>query len=102
MPVKPRSDVIKNSDGKVTTRVIMVIPLFFPDDDLLAIQGTFNLKKQIKKRLEPIKLLFGFDSRTNKIKIINESAADKLSIRLAVAIGHVHKKQNLALLKLKN
>ena len=96
-PVKSRSDIVSNDDGSLTTRVVMTIPLFFPDDDAIIIQGSFNFRKQIEKRLAPLKITF--EEYNSKIKMVNNGAADKISIKfsppsLAAAIGHVHKEVN--------
>ena len=76
--------------------ITLDIPLIMPDDDNIQIQGFHNLKKQIKKRLDPLKIMIS-KTNNNKISIKNESEAKKIAIRfeppsLAAALGHVNRK----------
>ena len=81
----------------LSAKMFVKIPLFFSEEkDDITIQGSFNLVRQIKKRLDPLQIDFSYDRDNNKIRIRNKSEADQISIifnppSLAAAIGHVHK-----------
>ena len=96
-PLKPIYDLITGDDGKQYVKTVLKIPLFMPDDNFLNIQGSFNLIKQIAKRLDTYSISLTEEKKNTRIKITNNSMADKVAIRfnppsLAAAIGHIHRR----------
>ena len=95
LPARPIHDLV-TEDGKQYVKIILKVPLFMPADDFLNIQGSFNLIKQIAKRLDKYSITLT-EEKNVRIKITNNSMADKIVVRfcppsLAAAIGHIHRK----------
>ena len=97
-PVEKNILTIDHEDGTKTAKAAFKIPLFFPNDSLLVIQGLYYLEQQIQKRLDPINIKVKSYQSNKKIRIENQTNADIITIRfsppdLAAALGHLQRQE---------